>query len=919
MEEAVPVRQSPPKGSIRRKSNLLVRLVSSLQEVQVEEKPAKAGITRSDSETSRLFLTQNRVVGRDKELLLLEKVYRRIAKSHSELVLIRGPSGSGKSTLLEAFTRKLPASVFRVSGKFDQLQSHAPYAALVSASDQLCRQALQRESSFEIRERIRDLLGPEINLLGSLIPTIVKMTAVEKDESATSNVTTSGQGFTCFKLLFRAFLRCVASEENPVIIFLDDIQWADEASLEVLKALVTDGLSKRIMIIGAYREGEMSKDVLKKYNLSNEAGAESAHDGSTISQSSSSTHQAIITEIVVTGLDVGSLSQLIGSVLGMKGDDTVSLSRLVLNKTNGNAFYALNFLDMLLCKELLSKTDDGLWTWEEEDILQRTSVSDNLAAILERKLRELPEQVRSILQIASFIGHSFTADVLVAIVHEEQDMIQTEYTFDRHSKEVIHEQIMMTLKVALAEGLLEATRDSEEYKFSHDRIQQCLYMDLIPDAVERGLLHQRIGTLIWHSIQNGEASDEEDWMFLATENLNRALNLVDCLEIRCELVKVNLKAAKLAMSKTAFIVASKYLRIAVRLFEVEVWWESHYDICIELYSTAAEAEKSIGCYERSRDLVQEIHKRAKSFQHQVEAYCIDVESSAVQGDLEGSIILGLEVLRDLGVKFPRKIAMAAVAKEIVLSRVAIGSRSVEDILNLPEMTDQNMLNALKLMNTIMINSFVLGDSYKEMYAAVSVRMVRLTLKYGMSALYSPVAFVGWGAVMAVLGQFERSLWAERVSLGIIDKYKAESVRGRTLVLNYSLSHLWRNPLKENVQHEFLRAYHLSMSFGDISFAYHSFVSWLCAGLYRDTPINKMHKLARSVVAEGREYESSTLLMFVLPTWQMVSAALQRGVYLVFIFKRKMLILFISFLISAAMIRIQNQAVCLVKLLTMILQ
>lgn len=150
MEVGIPTRQTSSRDfTTRRKSNLLQRLVRTLQE---DENSAKGSSTRQLQ-----FITQNRIFGREKEILLLENAYQRIAKSHSELVLIRGPSGSGKSTLLEAFVRELPPSAFRVSGKFDQLQSHAPYAALVSASEQLCRQALRRDNRNDIRDRIREL------------------------------------------------------------------------------------------------------------------------------------------------------------------------------------------------------------------------------------------------------------------------------------------------------------------------------------------------------------------------------------------------------------------------------------------------------------------------------------------------------------------------------------------------------------------------------------------------------------------------------------------------------------------------------------------------------------------------------------------------------------------------------------------
>jgi hypothetical protein len=177
---------------------------------------------------------------------------------------------------------------------------------------------------------------------------------------------------------------------------------------------------------------------------------------------------------------------------------------------------------------------------------------------------------------------------------------------------------------------------------------------------------------------------------------------------------------------------------------------------------------------------------------------------------------------------------------------------------------------MKLMNIISINAFVLGDSYRDTFAAISLRMVRMSLKDGLSPLFSPIAFASWGALHAALGYFDVAVKAEKLSMGMVDKFDGASVRGRTVIMNYSLCHLTRNPLDHAVGHEFLQAYHLSMSFGDISFGYYGFAGWLYTSIYLDMPLEEIHSLARAVVSEGREYESSTLLIFILPLWQVVS-------------------------------------------------
>jgi predicted ATPase len=288
------------------------------------------------------------LVGRDKEFRrLLDCLNHTVAQQSMELAVIHGTSGSGKSCLVESFAKILPAEVLFVQGKFDQLQCHAPYSALVTASDQLCRQILKQKNSVEIRNRVRSVLGSEVNLLENLIPSLFQrpeQTRVNREESI-------GNSFKRFKQLFRSFLRSVASSENPLILFLDDIQWADHASLDVLQSIITDTLAKNIVIICAYREDEISKDTLKKYHLA----VDISMDKDTISSSSkSSTYSAPITDIFLDCLDAFYLNELVSIKLEMEATSTTSLSQLIWRKTNGNPFYALSFLEAIHRRGLLT-------------------------------------------------------------------------------------------------------------------------------------------------------------------------------------------------------------------------------------------------------------------------------------------------------------------------------------------------------------------------------------------------------------------------------------------------------------------------------------------------------------------------------------------------------------------------------------
>jgi predicted ATPase len=886
----------------RHRSSLLIRLLESLQDPKLNNKTSSTPswqkssrrILEPDSSRRQIsydsescknlkFPKLKTLVGRDTQFKLLSECFERMTvKKSVEVVVIHGTAGSGKSSLVQAFTKNyLPPEVLHVYGKFDQLHSHAPYSALVTASDQLCRQILRTPNCATIRDRIRAVLGPDVNLLGNLIPTLVEMTTAPKVEdkdamntSSTANSmeqTNVQRSFTRFKLLFRAFLRSVASVENPLVFFLDDLQWADSASLEVLKSIITDKQAHNILILCAFREGEISNEILKQYHL-----VDGCHkdDGSHSSSSSTQFFSAHVTDIVVDCLDSAQLNELICFRLGMDPSTTETLSQLVWNKTNGNPFYTLSFIDMLYRNCLLTKESSGTWTWNEAQILRNTDVSDNLASILESRLQSLSDQVLSILQMASFIGYEFPTSVLVTIVYEEQDTIATEYSFQRQSKQVIRERITAALKAAVTEGLLEETHKDDEYKFAHDKIQEVLYETLMPDMTERQLLHQRIGTLIWDSVKFKEKSQVDDWfIFLATDNLNQAVDLVDYSGDRFYLVELNLTAAKRTIHKSAFLMASEYLRLAVDLMKNKTCWEERYDLCLDLFNTAAETEKNIGNYSRSATLIAIIHHNAKYIHHRSAAFSIEMDSLSAQGNVKGSAILGLKVLRQLGIRFPRKINMFVVLKELLTTNVSLGKRRLQDLLSLKEIKDENVLLSLSIMNTIAVNAFILGDSFKATYAVICLRMFRITLKHGISKMHSPMAIVAWGSLNAVMGRFDVALESEKLAFNVIDKYNVDSIRGTTIISSYSVNHFWRENLDSDSRHEFFHAYQIAMSFGHVNIAQYGFVGWVVAAMYLNDRLSDVHLKTRSVVGEMREFDSKSGLMFLLPTWQAVSCVL----------------------------------------------
>jgi predicted ATPase len=208
---------------------------------------------------------------------------------------------------------------------------------------------------------------------------------------------------------------------------------------------------------------------------------------------------------------------------------------------------------------------------------------------------------------------------------------------------------------------------------------------------------------------------------------------------------------------------------------------------------------------------------------------------------------------------------------MVRAKALLGNRSLPELLFLPEMTDENEILAFSLMNALAVNCYVVGGLYKGVFVMIILRMIRLTLKFGISPIHSPVAFVHWGSIHSFLGKFDIALQAEQLAFDVVSKYKVESVRAPALIYSFSMNHFWRNAFDSNARRAFLDAYETALSDGHVVTAQTGFVVWMAAGLYVDDSLAELNSTTRRVVQEMREFQTNRALMFLLPVWQLVSS------------------------------------------------
>jgi predicted ATPase len=420
----------------------------------------------------KLSVAESRIYGREHELALLENAYQRICDPghDSEVVFVKGFTGTGKSALVESLRNPVQVrdeEPYYVYGKFDLQAKNEPFSALVNAFTDICEAILQSDELDEMKDAITEALGNDSKGMTSLISNlaIIINDGNEKGSAFSDQdvVPYSAPSSTRFRLICRAFLRAVATEKHPIIFVLDDIHCADTASVDIIKALLTDTRSKHVLIILVCRSGEVKEDSPMETLLHLESNCKLTGEKCLVS----------------TGIDLGNLqidtvNMIISNLTGSDLEVTLSLSKVVFRKTLGNVFFVFQFLDMLASRRLLVfSLKNQNWEWDIEKIESETTVADNVGELIVSKIQRLNQNVLEALKVASCLGRSFNCTVLRKILASElafQEGVEpNEASSSEDSGWIIFKgSVDRMLEIAISEGMIE--NSVHRYKFTHDKV-----------------------------------------------------------------------------------------------------------------------------------------------------------------------------------------------------------------------------------------------------------------------------------------------------------------------------------------------------------------------------------------------------------------------------------------------------------------
>ena len=683
---------------------------------------------------SRIQIPQ-RLYGRDTHFATLLQGFERVAQgSRPELILVRGYSGIGKSSVVYALQEPvMRRHGFFLSGKSDQFQRDIPYATLAQAIGSLAQQLLAGpdEQLARWRERLREAWGEQGQVLVDVVPQLERVVG---RQPAVPELP-PGESQHRFHRLFQKFLGVFATPEHPLAVFLDDLQWADLASLRLLQHLLTHPDTPPLLVLGAYRDNEVSPSHALALALTELRKA-----------------RVPMTDVRLEPLSREHSQELVADSLPGAGESTVGpLSALAHEKTGGNPFFLTQFMLTLHHDGLLTRTPEGGWRWDAAGVRAK-DYSDNVADFMVSRLRQLPVRTHHLLQLAACVGNVFPRQLLVILSGAEPGEVEA------------------GLEEAREEGLL--VRDGpERCRFLHDRIQQAAH-DLIPQQ-ERKAVHLRIGRLMLASLSPEEVREK---IFDVVGQLNAGVDLVSDAGERHRIARLNAEAGWKARASTAFRSAADFFASAFTLIPGEPW-ETDPQLAFKLQLDRAHSEFMSGNAAEARRLVEELRPRARSRAELAAVYRLESELLLAANEIQGAKTCLLEALDRLGMPLPPTPSRAEVVAANEEVWALLGERPIEHLLELPLMTDPDMKAVMDVLAALFTPAIFTDENLLILHLC---RMASLSLQHGNTE--ASVHGYGWYGMVqgAIFKRYREGHAFGVLASELVERHGFTAARGRAL-------------------------------------------------------------------------------------------------------------------------------------------
>jgi PAS domain S-box-containing protein len=736
----------------------------------------------------RLLIPEN-LYGREREIDRLIACFDRVvATGTMELVLVSGYSGIGKSSVVNELHKVLvpPRGLF-ASGKFDQYKRDIPYASLGQAFRSLIRSLLTQgaQELDQWRVSLSEALGPNGQLMVNLVPELELV--IGKQPAVADLPPQDAQNR--FKMAFRRFLAVFARKEHPLALFLDDLQWLDAATLDLIEHLIVQSDVRHLLLVGAYRDNEVGSSHPLRRTLEE------------ISKAGARVH-----EIVLAPLELDDIGQLIADALHCDPKHARPLAELVQEKTASNPFFAIQFFIALADEGPLAFDPvTRAWQWDMGHVRAK-SYTDNVVDLMAGKLMRLSSTAQQVLKQLACLGNVVPIDTLALVLGT--------------TEEAMHAALWEVARAGLV------FREDNAYRFLHDRIQQAAY-SLIPEEQRTGL-HLRIGRVLLAGMMTDDLAEH---LFDVANQFNRGAAQLVKPDERAQVATIDLRAGRKAKASAAFASARSYFAAGVALLD-EADWCSRYELAFGLWLERAECEYLSGNHDEADGLIRELLARAASKVDQAAVYHLKVLLHVGKAENAQAVAAALTCLRLFGIDLPPHPTWEQVQAEYEMAWRNLDGRPIEDLIDLPLMTDPERQAAMQVLSTLSSPTYFTDF---QLNCFLACRMANMSTQQGVCP--ASVQAYGWfGAILGpVFHRYREGYRFTKLAYDLAERhgFLTYQARGRFAM---GMVAVWTQPIATSV--DFMWAtFRTGIETGDLTSAGYSRDHLITGFLLRNDPLD----------------------------------------------------------------------------------
>ncbi len=724
------------------------------------------------------FRVSEKLYGREEEIDYLIEIFEKVGNGKKEMILCKGFPGIGKSVLINEIHRPVIENrAYFCRGKYDQYSKTIPYKGLIDAFRELAAQVLS-ETEDRLETMKREILKA-VGSNGQVIIDIIKEVEFIIGKQPQVQKLPPIEAQNRFNLVFQNFLKVFARKDHPLVVFLDDLQWVDSASLDLIHTLLDDHDLTFFLFIGAFRDNEINHE--HPFSLMLDKLKKSGFRWHTIP---------------LGPLDEYQVTHMVSDTFYCNTDKCRDLARLLLQKTGGNPFFLKEYLKTLYDNRLIEFVySEGVphWTWDINKI-RLAGITDNVVELMAQKIKKLSQNTLNALKIACCMGIKVSLPLLAAV-----------------NKATVPNTVDV-LQEAIDEGILISFENS--LKFVHDRVWDACYSLL--DEKERIGLHYSIGK---YMIEEGKKANIDEFIFVIAEQWNHAKDLLNEEERRI-LLEIDYKAGHKSRISSAYNAATEFFRHGGGFLSLDSW-KTDYKFTLAYYTEWSQAEYLARNMKEAEALFDLILDKAVDMMEKVKINSIQIDHYIAQTQFKKALDVGVKTLNELGISISKNPGKIPVLYELLKAKILSGKRKISDLENQEEMKNEKIQAAMDIMEKCIPASIIVAPNFVPIF---SMKMVNLTFKYGISPK-SAFGYVMYGVILSgILGDITNGYEFGKLSVKIAERYNFEIIQSRIyFIFGYMIMHLKRHFM--DIENYFMKVRECGSATGDflyLAYAYFNF-------------------------------------------------------------------------------------------------